>query len=339
MNETTKRELKDALENDDAFLSFLSRETRSDEYLELKKKVEAGTHPADDMLYHYVMGGLDNKAASVVRDHIAFCETCTEEVMILRSEASEDKLKRWINRPLTLGERFGNFASELSLTFDTQLWLRPLAAAVACLILCLAAPFILKIIMPPNMGTLIARSYQADFVRETKFGNKASGLPWGTSGQAFGLASGGRKSPASRAFGAGVWHGRQELLSQPSRDSEAAMPEILSPKWKGAPGIRADDWTETSWDIYFHTGQWSFLLRAVALSETEVPDTFWEEQQLVLNKIQEKFAEQSEKEARLVNAAIRQIRVIFKEPVPDKNWRKNLAYQLDNLITYLSPKF
>ncbi|MDM8552913.1 hypothetical protein QUF72_22730 [Desulfobacterales bacterium HSG2] len=341
MNETTKRELKEALENDDAFLSFLSGETRSDEYLELRKKVEAGTHPADDILYHYVMGGLDNKMASVVRDHIAFCGTCAEEVTMLRSEAvsteeSEDDMRRLVNRLPTWDERFGKFVSDLSPMFDARPWFKPMAAAVVCLVLCLTVPPIWKMIMPRDTGALIAESYQADFVRETKFGNAASGLPWGTSGQAFGLASG-RKSPAARAFGAGVWHGRQELLSQPSQDSEA-MPEMLSPKWKGEPGIRADDWTETSWDIYFQTGQWSFLLRAVAMSEAKVPDTFWEEQRLVLDKIQKEFAERSEKEAKVVNATIRLIRPILGETVPDEGRRKQLASELDSLITYLSPK-
>ncbi len=330
MNKTTRQAFNDALEDDEAFLSFLTREAQSEEHRGLKGKVEAGTHPASDHLWHYVLGGLDDRAKGIVGDHVAFCGKCRDEVATLRlANAEPDRdMRRWA-RPLSWHER-------LSAAFDdwrATPWLRPLVASAACLIACLT----LHQMTTPPTGALIAKSGQTDFLREG-LQNEALTLPWEPSGRSFGLASGDRRSPGRRAFGAGIWSGRRGL-SRSSRQDVAPMPAFLSPRWKEAPDINAGDWRDTPWRTYLHAGEWAFLLRAAALSDAAIPDKFWEDQRLILAQIQEGIAGRSENEAKVLVAAIRRISAMLEDTAPEKGQREQLASELDNLMTYLSPRF
>jgi len=191
-----------------------------------------------------------------------------------------------------------------------------------------------------NIETLIARSYQADAVQEMKFEDLALNLPSKFSEQAFGLAPGGRHSPESRAFGAGVWSGTQEIRASDSETTVSVMPDILSTKWKEGPDISADDWRETSWNMFFHAGRWCFLLRALCLPETEIPRELWEKQQIILEKIQKELAKQTGTEAQVITATLGRIGQDMEDSAPDspdESRREKIASDLENMIIYLMP--
>ena len=341
MDELKRKTLETALENDEEFLSFLTREARSDEYREMKKKVEAGAHPSGDILWHYVMGGLNHKSSGSVREHLAYCEICTDEVMMLRQEESGEEPKDDIRTLIKIGpswnKRFGKFVSKLSSMFDTRFWVKPLTAGLSMAMVCLIIYLGHWHFRPVNIETLIARSYQADAVREMKFENVALNLPSESSEQAFGLAPGGRHSPESRSFGAGVWSGSEEIRGRDSEIPVSAMPDILSPKWKGGPDISADDWKETSWSIFFHAGRWCFLLRALCLSEAEIPNELWEKQQIILEKIQKKVVKGTGTEAQVITATLRRIGQDMEDSAPDESRQEKIASDLENMIIYLMP--
>ena len=341
MDKLKIKKLETALENDEEFLSFLAQEARSDEYREMKEKVEAGHHPSGDSLWHYVMGGLTHKGSGSVRDHIAYCEMCADEVMMLRQNESEeepeDDIGGLVARGPTLDEKFRKFVSNLSSMFDTRAWVKPLTAGLSMAMVCLIIYLGHWHFRPVNIETLIARSYQADAVREMKFENVALNLPSESSEQAFGLAPGGRHSPESRSFGAGVWSGSEEIRGRDSEIPVSAMPDILSPKWKGGPDISADDWKETSWSIFFHAGRWCFLLRALCLSEAEIPNELWEKQQIILEKIQKKVVKGTGTEAQVITATLRRIGQDMEDSAPDESRQEKIASDLENMIIYLMP--
>ncbi len=90
---------KDVFQHDEDFLTWLAQEAYSERSQEFLRSVEQGPHPTDDMLFEYVCGGLDEQDAGIIRDHIAFCEVCAEEVLRLRlvQEELEERLLDWAN--------------------------------------------------------------------------------------------------------------------------------------------------------------------------------------------------------------------------------------------------
>ncbi|MDM8523688.1 hypothetical protein QUF80_09980 [Desulfococcaceae bacterium HSG8] len=359
MMEEKKITLKQSLESNEDFLSFLEQEARSDDYQRLKEKTAGGHHPAEDMLNDYVSDCLSDEDTRMITDHILLCRGCSKKVLQFRriqGEAEED-LEKWADEPVTFSEKLKCFVSNLMSGYRARLAVPPVRSvmvgfsmAAACLIIYLLTP------QTPEMSGLIAGSYQAALVQKMTFSQRELkedfSFPWEISDQSFEIASPAQYFPYSRAFGAGLWSGRQmlglhvsETNDSQEQVSELPVPDFLSPRWKGDSTVTADEWSETSWDIYFFMGQWCFLARAVCLSDAEVPDAFWERQGLILEKIQKKFTERShliKKDPGIVTASLGRVRSVLKDPgggLLSEKQCKTVDFELDNLITYLSPRY
>ncbi len=87
-------------------------------------------------------------------------------------------------------------------------------------------------------------------------------------------------SSAAKVFGAGLLTGREMLLGQ----SDVA----LSPRF--LPSAPENNWLKTQWADYFELGRWTLVLWAVSQYHDEMPNTFWDEQKLILAKLQAAFA-------------------------------------------------
>jgi|GEM_PF-3017330 len=202
-------------------------------------------------------------------------------------------------------------------------------AVTACLILIL--------FRAPKMSDMITESYQTAFLREMTFGQDDLKLPWeGTEEYGFNLAD--RYAPAYRAFGAGLWSGRQELTDWASGVSETSMPNFLSPKWRDTT-VNADKWSETPWNVYFRMGRWSFLIRTVCRSDVEVPKVFWEKQVSALEGIQTETPGKSVEDAGIVNVRLGSIKSVLKSSEGVSfGKRRQIARDLELLVKHLSPK-
>jgi len=198
-------------------------------------------------------------------------------------------------------------------------------AIAACLIL-----FILPISDAPDVGKLIAESYQFIIEQEAISGqdelNRNLILPWESTDLSYGFGSGREHSPAAKAFGAGLWTGKQKLL----KDISQTLPDFLSPEDKSRI------WTETEWSLYFWLGRWSILLKGACLSEPEkMPYDFWKHQVLIFDQMQKKIEARSETEhgVRIVNAALGSLKSVLKESErSDRRKCRKIASELELLI-------
>ncbi|OQX04858.1 MAG: hypothetical protein BWK80_53060 [Desulfobacteraceae bacterium IS3] len=314
-----KINMNDALKNDEIFLQFLAQEARSDSYRERKKQTEQGPHPPEDMLYDYVLGNVGEHEAQIIREHIAFCGLCAQEVLQLR--ITEEKLK----------EDLWNYANTLSFmgyirnifSGVRRIYLASgLCAAGICFLI------VKFIILQPDP---ISESYRA---AKTLFSQSSPdlSLPWEKPAAALGFTSG-RPSPANRAFGAGLWAGRAEISGEPL-DS---MPEFLSPEWKGR--IKKDHWSKTQWEPFYSAGRWCLLAQAVCNSKDGISYEFWEKQIVILSQIQKDFE-------KLPETVKQEYEILYKilgcveSAIKDKQNRpcKTVASEIAPLIIYLSPE-
>jgi len=317
-----KINMNDALKNDEIFLQFLAQEARSDSYRERKKQTEQGPHPPEDMLYDYVLGNVGEHEAQIIREHIAFCGLCAQEVLQLR--ITEEKLK----------EDLWNYANTLSFmgyirnifSGVRRIYLASgLCAAGICWLF--TVEYIIPILFPPD---LIGESYRMISFQKDPY--KTLSLPWEKPAAALGFTSG-RLSPANRAFGAGLWAGRAELSGEPL----ASMPKFLSPKWQGR--IKKDHWSKTQWVPFYSAGRWCLLAQAVCNSKDGISYEFWEKQIVILSQIQKDFE-------KLPETVKQEYEILYKilgcveSAIKDKQNRpcKTVASEIAPLIIYLSPE-
>jgi hypothetical protein len=354
--------MNDALKNDENFLQFLAQEARSDEYISRKKQTEQGPHPTDDMLYDYVLGNIGEHEAQIIREHIAFCGLCAQEVLQLR--ITEEKLKEhllnYVNTLSFMGYVRNIFSTVIICAFrifsKTVLPIKRFAksfykssdyAAGQYIFsgvrriylasgLCAAGIFwlfIVKFIIPIwfSQPDLISESYRAAKISFSQSSPDLR-LPWEKPAAAFGFASG-RLSPANRAFGAGLWAGRAEL----SGEQSASMPKFLSPKWQGR--IKKDHWSETQWEPFYSAGRWCLLAQAVCMLQENIPYDFWEKQIPILNQIQKDFEKLPETVRQEYEIPYKTLGCV-ESAIKDKQNRpcKTVASEIAPLIIYLSPE-
>jgi len=367
MNNT---DIKKAMKSNEDFLALLKQAAQSDEYRKLKKRAEEGPHPTDEMLYEYVLDVLDDEDARKIRDHISLCGICAKEVLQIRmmEENAEEELLAWTKNP-SLWERMKWVTSNLSQSYSdwwAMLSIRPrqfmtyaasgLSVATACLIIYFNFPWDTispepNIIAEPSQipkpvaeeikiaQGLITESYQTALT--LRLAGSSPRLPWQCTVKSYGFSHSDQHSPASRAFGAGLWTGDQNLSKE---EASAPMPEFFSPKWRAGDDVKADEWPETQWSPYFSLGRWGFLIQTVCESDEAFPHEFWGKQDRILSQIQEKFENMPDdirENAKVIDKVLGRIDSVLKKSdknPPTKRHRRKIAFQIGNLIKYLSPK-
>ncbi|OQX05216.1 MAG: hypothetical protein BWK80_52505 [Desulfobacteraceae bacterium IS3] len=341
MNED-KEKLKTALESNEAFLAFLAQEARSEKYRKLKHTKEPGGHPSTEMLRDYVSDQLDEEKTERVMRHLAVCKFCNDEMQMLRAIESEsaaeteEDIAGLVNRLPDWVERLKKIVSDMVSAYHeltTRAWFKPLISgfgmAAACVMIYLAN-------VSPNTGELLADAYQTAIEQHLTRGQSFD-FPR-KKDQVYGLTPSSQHHPRYRAFAAGLWAGSQELKAQGAE----SMPDILSPAWQGDSTVKAEKWTDTQWAVYYRTGQWSFLLGNVSLSDTDVPKDFWENQRDISDRLRKDFAAvsgRSEEEIRILNERFESVASILAHPdsiSPGK--KQKIARETERLINYLSPE-
>ncbi|MEE4358196.1 MAG: hypothetical protein V2I97_17125 [Desulfococcaceae bacterium] len=324
---------KNMLSDDSDFLDFIQKEARSDDFRILKEKTEDGAHPSPEMLYDYVLGWSDEKDTERVMDHIAFCGICAKEVMQIRAVENDADGEKTVSEKIFSWKKIWKKTRERLQSYRfTPLQLIPAAAVgmAACLLVWLWGDRPVS-----RLDKMISRSYHLEFLQAVPDGNIL--LPWEKADTAYGFTSPHSLSEASGAFGAGLWTGRQIL----GKSELSEMPEFLTPGWQKRG---AEEWTETPWDVYFQMGKWCLLLNSLSSSAENIPASFWEKQVETVDYILTKYESAKEKGAenpKIVRDTLNTVReacIQLKTQPEGKKIRKKLAYELENLITYISPK-
>jgi hypothetical protein len=331
------------LKTDGDFLAFLKEASQSDEYQELKNDPEHGGHPTADILYDYVLDDLDDEDDRYVRNHIAVCSECFKEVQHIREieQESEKELVKWAN-PFSLtewlkdlAERFREF---LTYSMPEFRFGRPFAYALSGIcVVTICCVITVKVIIP--YFNPLNQSYRIAITQNLIQSEQNIRLPWEISGRtSYGFSSAKQVSPDKRAFGAGLWIGKEKL----SEKEKTPMPEFL--KWKeGGPEIAdAEDWSETEWKPYFSMGRWCFLIHAVCLSDKDAPDEFWEKQGEILGGLKKAFdeimPEHIKTDQKIIGTVLNRVEAALNAregKAPDKKSRRKIAREIGQLISYL----
>ncbi len=179
----------------------------------------------------------------------------------------------------------------------------------------------------PELSKLISKSYNSAFIQGITLKHDGfKSFSWEKTDQFYGFGDSDQYSPAFRAFGAGLWSGREMLAKEVS-----TMPEFLSPGWQDKT-IKGNTWPGTSWAVCYWMGQWCFLVHTVCLSGSDVPPAFWDDQGRILARLQENYAEIAEKNqenARIVNNALSRVKGAVNKKQPRK-----VAFELGILMEH-----
>ncbi|MCP4105381.1 MAG: hypothetical protein GY749_07580, partial [Desulfobacteraceae bacterium] len=269
------KKLKQALDSDEDLMAFLTQEIHSDKYRELRKMAEQYPHPSEEALENYVLGWLSSEDEQIISEHICVCADCAGEVsglMKVKEVLQADKKSNQLSELLKIVP--GNIQDFFNSFFKPSIFI-PVSV---CLIL-----IMIRLILPPSLTVLIAKSYNNPFIQEISYDNEelkdAFTLPWEKQAEYHSFSPSNRDAPAYQAFGAGMWTGRQILL----KDNKS-LPDFLSPA-----NIKEDQWAKTQWSVYFHMGQWCFFVQTACLSDKEFPPEFWKQQEDILEKMQKEF--------------------------------------------------
>jgi len=94
-------------------------------------------------------------------------------------------------------------------------------------------------------------------------------------------------SPATKAFGAGLFTARESLLG---KHEIRLSPPLLPP-----PSVPS--WVTTEWNSHFQLGRWLFLLWTACQFPDEMPKTFWAQQSAILAQFIADFQAQTTDDA------------------------------------------
>lgn len=330
---------------DEDFLDFIEQEAQSEKFRIKKEAFEKGHHPPDDMLYDYVLGWLDSKEQNMVKEHIAFCGQCAGEVLHIR--AVEDELESdqipWTHTAALSKDIKKNTSTIQVIGFNYfNFFINNIKRFMPIYGMGLAASFFLLIFWhtrPAEIDRMINKSYQINFVQQMHWSSDNLTLQWEKPGLSYNFISQHEYSDGSRAFGAGIWTGRQVL----TKDNKKSMQDFLLPKWQKS-GIDTDKWQETPWAVYFRMGKWSYLIKMICISDKDIPLCFWKEQMEILEKISQKYAKRpgnAREDFKIVNHTFTKVKsslIKLSEGNDEKKNKKAIAFELGHLITYLGPK-
>ncbi|MGH8533384.1 MAG: hypothetical protein ACREV1_11845 [Gammaproteobacteria bacterium] len=210
--------------------------------------------PSEETLARFVEGGLTGQGRETMLAHLNRCASCYHHWLAAASLLNDSE--RTALPPVRSGSSARAW-QYLRPCLTSWKLIVPVAATAA-----FAYAVILWIPPSPDLNDQIDLAYAAVHAENTPPREAAQRalppLPWEGAALAF---SGSHPSAPRQAFGAGLWAGRQALLSAEARE---APPAFLSPP--GGAG-----WPDTAWADYYALGRWTVLVWMLATQE-DVPD-------------------------------------------------------------------
>jgi hypothetical protein len=157
-------------------------------------------------------------------------------------------------------------------------------------------------------------------------------LPWENASAAYGVSAEGAGGPAARAFGAGLWIGRETLRSRNLQTVPTLPPGL-------APATAQDSWEKTEWAPYVLLGRWLFLLQIACSTPQAIPVPLWEQQPAIARALQSAFRERppAEAEAQAALTAVTDIAADF-ERQQEGDSRLRVCAQIERGISNLAAR-
>ena len=294
----------------------------------------SGSCPDPNDMAAFADGSIERKKSKEIVAHLNTCHDCYNDWLMVSAAMAEPK-KSSITNDLK------NIINDIKLVFsDVINWVfipKPVlaygfaTALAACLIITIWA------VNQSDLKGLINNTYSTKIVAgisqdDLEFNNIYK-LPWERSKTSYGFAPQPTDSDTSRAFGAGLWSARQEVVGDKKFPTK---PDFVEEK---------QAWQKSPQEIDYWLGRWSYLLRAVCMSDVEISQDFWGKQLNILKKTQKSYSDSHNKNNELMEMVINRldnIKSILSQSdagTLTRENRRNIASELDFLINALSPQY
>lgn len=279
-------------------------------------------------------GTIERKKSKKIMAHLNTCHDCYNDWLIVSSALAEPKKSSITNDLKSMIIDIKLFLSDvISRVFIPKpvLTYGFATALAACLIITIWT------VNQSDLKGLINNTYSTNIVsgisQEDLEFNNIYKLPWERSQASYGFAPQSTDSDTARAFGAGLWSARQEVVGDKKFPTK---PDFVEEKHA---------WQKSPQEIDYWLGRWSYLLRAVCMSDVEISQDFWGKQFNILKKTQKSYSESHIKNNELMEMVINRldnIKSILSQSGADTITRENrrdIAAELDFLINSLSPQY
>jgi len=294
----------------------------------------SGPCPDPNDMAAFVDGTIERKKSKKIMAHLNTCHDCYNDWLMVSSAMAEPKKS-------SITDDIKSLINDIKLVFsDVVNWIfipKPVlaygfaTAVAACLIITIWT------VNQSDLKGLINNTYSTNIVAgisqdDLEFNNIYK-LPWERSKTSYGFAPQPTDSDTSRAFGAGLWSARQEVVGDKKFPTK---PDFVEEK---------QAWQKSPQEIDYWLGRWSYLLRAVCMSDVEISQDFWGKQLNILKKTQKNYSDSHNKNNELMEMVINRldnIKSILSQSDADTLTRENrrdIAAELDFLINALSPQY
>ena len=294
----------------------------------------SGPCPDPNDMAAFVDGTIERKKSKKIMAHLNTCHDCYNDWLMVSSAMAEPKKS-------SITDDIKSLINDIKLVFsDVVNWIfipKPVlaygfaTAVAACLIITIWT------VNQSDLKGLINNTYSTNIVAgisqdDLEFNNIYK-LPWERSKTSYGFAPQPTDSDTSRAFGAGLWSARQEVVGDKKFPTK---PDFVEEK---------QAWQKSPQEIDYWLGRWSYLLRAVCMSDVEISQDFWGKQLNILKKTQKNYSDSHNKNNELMGMVINRldnIKSILSQSDADTLTRENrrdIAAELDFLINALSPQY
>lgn len=203
--------------------------------------------PSDENMAAYIDHQLVGKEHRAILKHLNHCPDCYKDWMI-SYEAIESFLPSQQNDATFLEETWQKIKSY------QQMWVFGLPTAA------ISAMIALLIIWshPNNINQQMSDIYFQNVAHSDLYTAtvKTMPIPWEKTSLGFNLTS---LSATTRAYGAGLWDGRADLL----KTANQAFPEKLLP-------LNKTSWLNSDWSDYYVFGRWTVMLWTALESGEEI---------------------------------------------------------------------
>ena len=197
----------------------------------------SGPCPDPNDMAAFVDGTIDSKKNKIIVAHLNACHECYNDWLMVSSTMAEPKKSSVINHLKSTINDLKFYITDVVDRFSIPkpVFNYGLAVAVAaCLILTFWT------VNDSNLGELINNSYTTNIVAgisqdDLEFNNIYK-LPWERSKTSYGFAPQPADSDTSRAFGAGLWSARQEVIGDKNFPTK---PDFLKKEqaWQKSPPL------------------------------------------------------------------------------------------------------
>ena len=277
--------------------------------------------PDTALLTQLMQRKLNSKKRQLLLEHIDNCPVCYEKLIQMPVPQIQE------NKTVSVFALWGSMIQHIIERIQYSIH-QPRYVLVPSLVIASCCLFIFITITQHSndLEQLINNSYQ--IVQKQTMAHNTITLPWEQSQTAF--ISNENLFPETKAFAAGLMHGRNELNQSTRKESHSNIEE-----W-GTP----DETSFKELQIYFWAGQWAVMIQSLASVDSDLPQTFWDNQIITLRSLISQFSQIQSIHANRMISLLESIQKQIQSKTHEKPVieQKQIAQKVTALIERFSPK-